>query len=375
MARMDLCEAAAGKRTGHEVNGELLLETDERGGFCVVGKAKAAKGTLVVHFAGARFTTPPNRGHGRSRHGAPRPNGAEVRAGDRDDRSRSRGAHRHGLAARRPRGGGALRRLARHEARGSHAVARGRARNQARRGNDRRRWSRSFRGEDGFARRARCRRTDVRFGGTAALAKSSASQAVMRHAEVHLALAHPVASADLDEGAVLDIDVSIPFEDRSESASSRRSVGQKALAQRPSTKARRTSSPPSHRRPRARCKCASATRLHHPGSVLDRSSARTFRSPHRASCARSCWPWSCSAWPRGSSQGGGARRSPSCSGWRPAHNPPLGRPGLQVLRGEPGFAGWRGVVTDAHDGSPIRGRAPRGSLRQPSKETESSGMQ
>lgn len=55
------------------------------------------------------------------------------------------------------------------------------------------------------------------------------------------------------------------------------------------------------------------------------------------------------------------------AGWRraPKHvtadgeaslvSPPSGRAGVQIMRTEPGITGWRGVVADAHDGTPVPG--------------------
>ena len=57
----------------------------------------------------------------------------------------------------------------------------------------------------------------------------------------------------------------------------------------------------------------------------------------------------------------GWRRAPKAAAvaGRDETAPPSGRAGVAVLRTEPGFSGWRGIVSDAHDAAPI----PRARLR------------
>jgi hypothetical protein len=47
----------------------------------------------------------------------------------------------------------------------------------------------------------------IRFAGSATLAKGSASQPIVRRADVHLALAHPIERTDADEGFPIDVEV------------------------------------------------------------------------------------------------------------------------------------------------------------------------
>src|SRR5262249_43441373 len=55
---------------------------------------------------------------------------------------------------------------------------------------------------------------------------------------------------------------------------------------------------------------------------------------------------------------GGWRRSPRppvAPGIEGTKAPPSGRPGVHVLASPPDLGGWRGTVTDAHDGSVVAG--------------------
>lgn len=195
----------------------------------------------------------------------------------------------------------------------------------------------------------------LRFDGAPGLAKASATLPIIRRAEVNLALAHPLDSADPEDGVPIDVEVS----------SSRGAVDGgvvEALRGVESVGAGAVSA--------GKARLIASFSVDRPGNA-----PLTIRYVPAA-------PW----WRAGTDlrvevrvAGAGLGRQLLLAlivvavtawviaGWRRAPKPkppkegdataapPSGRAAVQVVAPSVGQSGWRGVVSDAHDGTPVHG--------------------
>ena len=195
----------------------------------------------------------------------------------------------------------------------------------------------------------------LRFDATGALAKATATQAVIRRAQVSLSLAHPLEASDPEEGIPIDIDV----------GSSRGPVAEgvvEALRGTVSVGAGPVVSG------KARVVVAFAADRSGPVPLLLRyvPSAPWWRAgPTLQIDARVAGPgiarqiilaalvvaiaaWIVAGWRR-------APKKALAADLEGGTAPPSGRPGVQVMGATAGQTAWRGHVNDAHDGTPIAG--------------------
>lgn len=363
------CDAPALRRGARGANADdLTLETDDRGAFCALGAAPLPKVRLVLRYAGSkihdpfetevgveseqehllrtllRFEPPPEIVD--LDHESVTVTGS-LRV-DRNEQARV-GAQGLGLAARRE--GLTLSLEDEH----GNAVAE------------------AITGGDGRARfEVKTARLDppgqgelnVRFAGTASLAKASASQPVVRRAEVHLALSHPIERADAEEGFPIDVEVStgrgpvsggvveiVRMGPRNTSVLSGETIGAGAVD---GGHARVTVTFASGgagtvpillryvpAAPWYRAGPALQTDVHLAGPGILKQLLLALTVLVAAA-------WVLAGW----------RRAPKAlvpQGETIVPGPPSGRAGVQVLGPAPSATGWRGVVSDAHEGTPVAG--------------------
>ncbi len=363
------CEAPSLRRGARGVSADdLSLETDERGAFCAIGVAPLPKARLVLRYAGSKihdpFETeisvesehehllrtlirfePPPEVVDLDRESVTVTGSVRV---DRNEQARV-GIQGLGLAARRE---GLT--LTLEDERGS-AVAE------------------AITGGDGRARfDVKTAKLDVpgqgelvvRFAGTATLAKASASQPVVRRAEVRLALTHPIERADADEGFPIDVEVTtargpvdggvveiLRVGPRTASVLAGETIGAGAVD---AGHARVTVTFSSGgagtvpillryvpAAPWYRAGPALQTDVHLAGPGI-------FKQLLLALAVLVAAAWVLAGW----------RRAPKAlvpQGDTIVPGPPSGRAGVQVLGPALSATGWRGVVSDAHEGTPVAG--------------------
>ena len=150
------CDEVAGRPPPRGSPDDLVVETDDRGGFCAIGRAPAPKMALKLRFRGSKLHDGADISRaGGGRAGAPGAHHPPLRAAAGDARSRPRVAHGDGVGAGRPQrrrapGPGRVRPAGQPPPR-----AHGRARRARRRRAHGRRRPRSLRREDGGAGRPR----------------------------------------------------------------------------------------------------------------------------------------------------------------------------------------------------------------------------
>lgn len=195
----------------------------------------------------------------------------------------------------------------------------------------------------------------ARFDGSGALAKAIASQPIVRRAQVSLALAHPLDPGDAEDGVPIDVDVSSshgPVEGGVvEALRGGESVGAAAVQ---------------GGRARVIAVFIAGREGRVPITLRYVPAAPWWRAGPELSVevpVRGPGVWrqivigalvvAIAGWILG--------------GWRRAPKPPAradgdikppvpsGRAGVQIVGPSEGASGWRGVVTDAHDGTPIEG--------------------
>jgi hypothetical protein len=366
MGALRPCDGATGHasttaRTGPD---EIVIETDERGAFCAVGRAPSSSFAIRLRFRGSRVYDPADRDVAIEPEQEtalralvrfePPPETidldresvtvtASLRV-DRADALRQGG----GAAAATQRANLAL---ALEDERGAHVAG-------------------AITGGDGRAH------FDVktaalagpgegelvaRFAGNAALAKASATQPVVRRAEAHVALSHPIDRADPDEGLTLDVDVAtgrgpvsggVVEVRRTRADGAGESVGAatvdeqghaRVVAVFPAEGAslvwlglRYVPAAPWYRAgPELRVEAKIAG----PGAL---------RQLVLAVVVVVAAAWVASGWRR-------APRPRMAPGVEGSAAPPSGRAGVRVLASPGDLRGWRGKVADAHDGAPIAG--------------------
>ncbi len=218
----------------------------------------------------------------------------------------------------------------------------------------------------------------VRFAGNALLAKAEWSQPILRRADAHLALSHPIERADAEDGVPLDVDVTtargpasggVVEVRRFASSSTRRSTTDATTGDGPSSPVGEavgaaTVDAHGHARIIATFAAGGATQVplvlryvpaapwYRPGPELrvdvTLAGPGVGRQVLLAVVVIAAAAWVVGGWRR-------SPRPPVAPGIDGTQAPPSGRPGVHVLASPPDLVGWRGTVTDAHDGSPVAG--------------------
>lgn len=196
----------------------------------------------------------------------------------------------------------------------------------------------------------------LRFDGAPGLAKASAAIPIVRRAEVTITLAHPLDSADPDDGVPIDVDVSgargpvdggvVEALRGVDSVGAGTVIGGKARVIATFTIDRAGSVPltlryvPAAPWWRAGSPLAVEVRIAGPG---------IGRQILLALVVVLVTAWVVAGWRRAPKA-----KAPLDSDATAA--PPSGRAGVHVVaQASAGQSGWRGVVSDAHDGTPVRG--------------------
>jgi hypothetical protein len=356
------CEGA-GRRLGRSAAAdETVIETDERGSFCVTGKTSIPKLTLQLRFAGSRLHDPFETRvsvEAEQEHllrtvlrFEPPP---EVIDLDRESVTITASLRVDRSEASRLAGGAARREglsLTLEDERGTPIAdaltgGDGRARFDAK--------------TSAFAAPGPGE-VVVRFTGKPGLAKAVASQPVIRRAEVHLALSHsPIPRADADEGFPIDVDVTTSRGPVSGGVVEALRLGPGSTLGEPIGAGRVEQG---HARVIASFAAGGATAVpillrYIPAAPWYRAGPALQTDVHLAGpgilkqvllalVVLAAAVWIVGGWRR-------APKPPSPAGEGVTVSPPSGRPGVQILGPATGFTGWRGVVSDAHDGAPIAG--------------------
>jgi hypothetical protein len=334
---------------------EYLLETDERGAFCVRANASLAQATIKLRFDGDDL-----RDAAESTVGSDTPDTPLARtvlrfepAPDVLDLDREKvsltaslrvdrtGANRSNAAAARREG----LTITLEDERGER-VAQG-----STGGDGRVRFeipSASFPGPGPGELR-------LRFDGTTALAKAASSQPIVRRAEARVSLAHPVDTADPEDGVAIDVEVNTSRGPVTggvvEALRGTDSVGAGSVE---GGKAHVVASFPFER-----AGVVPLTLRYVPAAPFFRAgpSLRVDVNVTGPGIARqvlialvvtAVTAWIVVGW----------RRAPMpkpTSDDDVDHGVPSGRAGVEVVRAPAGQSGWRGAVLDAHEGTPIAG--------------------
>jgi hypothetical protein len=355
------CEGSVRRPSRSAGPDETVIETDERGSFCVTGKAPLPKLTLELRFAGSRLHDPAaakvsvesEQEHLLRtvlRFEPP----LEVIDLDRESVTVTASLRVDRSEASRLAGGAARREglsLSLEDERGTPIAdaltgGDGRARFDAK--------TSAFAGPGPGE-------VVTRFKGKPGLAKAVASQPVIRRAEVHLSLSHPVERADADEGFPIDVEVTTSRGPVSGGVVEILRLGTGSTLGEPIGAG---GVDQGHARVIASFAAGGATTV--PILLRYVPAAPWYRSgPALQTDVKLAGPgilkqvllafvvlaaaaWIVGGWRR-------APKPPSLAGEGVAASPPSGRAGVQILGPATGFTGWRGVVADAHDGAPIAG--------------------
>ncbi|APR78101.1 Hypothetical protein A7982_03448 [Minicystis rosea] len=204
----------------------------------------------------------------------------------------------------------------------------------------------------------------VRFGGNAVLAKAEDSKPIVRRAEAHVALDHPIGKADPEDGVAMDFVVTTGRGPVSGGVVEVRRA--QSGPQGPGGDSLGAGSVDDHGHARVVAAFAAAGASKVPLVVRYVPAAPWYRAgPELRVEVEVAGPgvlrqvllavvvigaavWVASGWRR-------APRPRELPGMEGADAAPSGRAGVQVLASPPDLVGWRGSVTDAHDGSPIAG--------------------
>ncbi len=358
------CKAEDGGRSvRHPSPDHYVLETDERGAFCVSGASALPKGKLKLRFAPTRTHDAAEKEIDVELDSArlTRTRLAFVPAPDAIDLDRPTAAVSGTLTI--PDRAHAQKRQ------GMPIVLEdehGKRLGEAQTGGDgRARFELSTAALDGPG----AGELRLRFEGTGTLAKAAVTQAVIRRAEVSLALAHPLEAADPDEGLVIDVDVTTSRGPVSggvvEALRGGESVGAApveagrakviaAFAARAGIAPLTLRYVPAAPWFRAGRELAVDAKIAGPGIL---------RQLLLAAAVVAVAAWVVAGWRR-------APKPPTVID-DGGVAPPSGRAGVQVVRASAGLTGWSGFVSDAHDGTPVAGARLR--ILVPSFEGEAVG--
>jgi hypothetical protein len=380
------CDAAGARPPPHGGPDEAVVETDDRGEFCAVGHGAAPAMTLELRFRGSKLydaadlsvpVDPEPRLLRTILRFEPPPEAIDldresvtVTASLHVERNDARGAGGSGAAPPLATAQRANLALTLVDERGAHVAdaltgGDGRARFEVK--------TAALAGPGSGELR-------VRFAGNAVLTKAEWSQPLVRRAEAHLALTHPIERADAEDGLTLDVDVATARGAVAGGVVEVRRVGATgAMGGRPAVDSGSAPSPGGalgetvgagdvdehgHARIVATFSAGGATLVplslrfvpaapwYRPGPEL-RVEARLAepgvgRQILLAAAVVAAAAWVVVGWRR-------SPRPPVLPGLEGAKAPPSGRAGVHVLASPADLAGWRGTVTDAHDGSPIAG--------------------
>jgi hypothetical protein len=400
------CEEAAGRPVPRSGPDDLVVETDDRGGFCAIGRTSALAGAIKLRFRGShlydaaelsvpveaaqehllrtllRFEPPPetldldresvtvtaslriDRSNAARAAAAgssdpseptmgalpPNPQAEGIAMGALPPNPRAEGSHLQtaGSAQR------ASLPLVLTDERGAHVAdavtgGDGRARFEVK--------TAALAGPGSGA-------LMVRFAGNAVLAKADGSQPVVRRAETHLALARPVDRADAEEGVTLDVDVTTTrgpvsggvVEVRralsSVAGPGGESVGAGTVDEHGRAHIIAAFSAGGATQTALALRYVPAAPWYRPGAEL-RVDVKLAAPGIGRQLALGAVVLAAAAWVVG-----GWRRSPRppvAPGVDGVKAPPSGHPGVHVLASPADLVGWRGTVADAHDGSPVAG--------------------
>ncbi|AUX41922.1 hypothetical protein SOCE26_033470 [Sorangium cellulosum] len=345
---------AAGAREHRASQGGYVITTDERGGFCLRGRAPLAGATLRVRFAGGPLYEPAEAKVPIEALAAPlapvilridppvdaidldRPS-VNVTVALRIDRSGARGFS-SGAPFERERLTVAL-----EDERGEKLA-------EAQTGGDgRARFELSTERLAGPGQGA----LRARFDGSAVLAKANVSQAVVRHAEVALALSRPLEPARAEDGVPIDVDVTSsrgPVDGGViEALRAGESVGAAPVA---AGKARVVAAFTAEREGTVplTLRYVPAAPFWIPGPVLavdvPIAGPGVWRQIALGAVVLAIAGWVLGGWrraPKSAAPGAGEAKDAA----------PPGKAGVKILGPSEHATGWRGVVSDAHDGTPI----------------------
>ena len=360
LASLDPCEAPSQRGRG-VVSADGTIDTDDRGTFCVLGKASIPKVVFKVRYAGSKIhdafetqlSVEPDQDHLLRTlvRFEPPPETIDldketvtITASLRIDRN---DAGRPGSPPAARREGIALTLDDEHAQRLAEAATGGdgRARFEVK--------TATFAGPGAG---------DVvaRFAGKPGIAKASVTQPIVRRADVYLALSHPIERADADDGFAIDVDVTTSrgavdggvvevIRSLGASKTSGESVGAGEVV---------------HGHARVVVSFASGGASTVPIFLRYVSSAPWFRAgPVLQTEVSLAGPgilkeilvalvvlaaaaWVVGGWRR-------APKAPVAPGELVLPAMPPGKAGVQVLGPARGVSGWSGVVSDAHEGTPI----------------------
>ena len=195
----------------------------------------------------------------------------------------------------------------------------------------------------------------ARFDGNATLAKASASQPVVRRAQVALALSHPLDPASAEDGIPIDVEVTSARGAVDggvvEALRAGESVGAGAVQQ---GKARVIAAFASEREGRVpiTLRYVPAAPWWRPGPDLaiqvPVAGPGVWRQVALGALVLAIAGWVLGGWRRAPKPAAAADQEAKAA-------PPSGRAGVRIMGPSEGAQGWRGTVTDAHDGTPIDG--------------------
>lgn len=360
------CDGTYGRGVRTASGEELVLETDDRGGFCATGPAPAERVALKIRFRGSKLhdgvesdtkiSDDTERLQRALLRFEPPPETLDL---DRDTLTVSAGL-----------------RVERNELfRGSAAGSAQRANLQLVLEDERHSVvAEAVTGGDGRARfEVKTSKLDrpgagelwVRFAGNAVLAKAEDSHPVVRRAEAHLALAAPVGRADPEDGVPIEVLVTTargPVEGgivevrrvRPGAGGSVQpeSLGAGSVDRQGRTRIVATFAAPNTGKVPLSLRYVPAAPWYRPGPDLrvevEIAGPSILRQLLLAAIVLGAGLWVAWGWRR-------SPRPPELPGVEGITGPPSGKAGVQVIASPADLAGWRGVVADAHDGSPIAG--------------------
>lgn len=366
LVSLELCEAPT-PRGRANAKGDGAITTDDRGAFCVVGKASIPKVVFKVRYEGSKIhdafetqlSVEPEQDHLLRTivRFEPPPETIDldketvtITASLRMDRNE---ASRPGAPPPARREGVALtledergQRLAEASTGGD-----GRARFEVK--------TSAFAGPGSGEVRAR-------FAGKPGIAAAFVSQPIVRRADVHLALAHPIERADADDGFAIDVDVTTGrgtvdggvvevirslSARKADAGGSGESVGAGEVHQGHARVVVSFASGGASSAPILLRYVASAP-WYRAGPALQTDVSLAgpgiMKQVLVALVVLAAGAWIVGGWRR-------APKAPVDPSDLIAPAMPTGKAGVQVLGPAPGVSGWRGVVSDAHEGTPIAG--------------------
>jgi hypothetical protein len=359
---LSACEGSSGRGVPRSGPDEAVVETDDRGGFCAVGKASAPRLTLKLRFRGSRIydaaerevSVDPDQEHRLHTllRFEPPPETIDL---DRESVTVTASLRVDRTDAMRQAAGvaGSAQRanlpLVLEDERAAHVA-------EAVTGGDgRARFEVKTAALDGPGRGE----LFARFGGSAVLARAVASQRIVRRAEAHVTLTRPV-EGDADDGVPIDVDVTTSrgpvrggvVEVRRVSATTGDAVGAGAVDDKGHAHIVAAFPAGGASKATLALRYVPAAEWYRAGPELrveiKLAGPGVLRELLLAGVVIAAAAWVVGGWRR-------APRAKVLPGVEGATAPPSGRAGVHVLGSPADLTGWRGTVTDAHEGTPIAG--------------------